>query len=130
MDVYSVEKRPGNFIYIFGHGAGGASAFQRRMPEISAGTGVHRADQHKIRGISEGSFDSAYSDVPVFHRLSQRFEYLYGEFRQFVEKKNSVMRERYCPGSGDGSSSDKSGYRYSLIRFYERADCDQGSLRG
>jgi hypothetical protein len=63
------------------------------MIEIATGTGVHGGHQHKARWILNTELTARYCHVPIFQRLTHHFQHGALEFRQFIQKQNTVVRQ-------------------------------------
>lgn len=61
-EVDAVEYRSGEFAPVLADIICRVFADVLRIAEISAGAGVHRADEHERRGICVGSMDAGYAD--------------------------------------------------------------------
>jgi hypothetical protein len=88
---------------------GRAAASRRRMAEITAGAGVHRRHQLEARRKSGPPRRARNGDVAGFQRLAQRLEHAAVEFRQFVEKQHTVVRQRDFTGLRHRSAPHQSG---------------------
>ena len=69
---------------------------------------IHRRDQLHARGVSHVMIGARHNGAARFQRLAQGFERAALEFRQFVEKQDTVMGERYFAGLGLHAAADQS----------------------
>ena len=83
-------------------------------------TRVHRANEHKRRGISDGSLDAADADRSVLKRLTQTVKHFRRKFRDFVEEQNAVVGKRNLTRLRIGAASYKRHLRDGMVRTAER----------
>src|SRR6187455_3632316 len=74
LDVDAVEQRPADLSLVALHGVGRTAAGNRRVAELSAGTGVHRCDELE-RGREVGlPRRPRHDDAAGLERLAKRLE--------------------------------------------------------
>lgn len=75
--------------------------------QIAARAGVHRGNKHKVGGVGDALVGAGDSYGSVFERLAQGFEDGSGVFREFVEKKDTVVsKSDFARGSGSSATDD------------------------
>ena len=72
----------------------------RGISVITAGTGIHRGDEHKGTWVFHCVFRTTDGDLSVFERLTEYFEGGLVEFRKFVEKEDAIMRHTHFARQG------------------------------
>src|SRR3989304_5364924 len=88
---------------------------------IAAGARVFGGDEDEIGGGGKRAGRTRNRDRFIFKRLAQRFNDVAGEFREFIEKEDTVMRERDFAELCRFSSSDKRDVGCGMMRRAERA---------
>ncbi len=71
----------------------GASA-EIAIREITAGTGIHGANQHKVGGEEIGPCTSGKRNGVLFQWLPEEIQGGLRKFRNFVQKENASVCER------------------------------------
>ena len=66
---------------------------------------------------------------PIFQRLAHHFEHVAREFRQFVEKQDSVVRQRYLARPRNRSAADQACVGDRVMRRAKRSHPDQARAR-
>ena len=94
MQINAIQQRATHLAQITLHHTRSTCAFLFRMIKIAARTGVHGGHQHKARWILNTEFTARNSYVAIFQRLTHNFQHRALEFRQFIQKQNTVVRQR------------------------------------
>src|SRR5258708_11967930 len=100
LDVDAIGQRARNAPAIARYALGRAAAASAAVAAMSTGAGIHGRQELKACRILHLARRAGNGDSPGFDRLAQGFEHVTVEFRQFVQKQHSVMRERNLPGAG------------------------------
>ena len=82
---------------------------------VSARTGIHTRNKHKVCGILGGLFH-----FPVFERLTQSFERVTAVFGHFVKEQNAVICKAHFSGLCLCSATDKRRHSRCVMRSAER----------
>ena len=130
VDVDAVEEGTGNFRHVAVNRRSCAAAFLRGMIVVTAGTGVHGGDQHKIRGIIHGVSRPADGDFAVFQRLAHHFEHRPLVFGQFVQEQDAVRGKGNLAGAGEDAAADEGDARNRMVRRPEGASGDERAVAG
>ena len=67
--------------------------------------------------------------MAFFQRLTQRFQNVSFEFGQFVEEKNSVMRQRNLSGRGIDAATEQTSIAHGVVGRAKGAARNQGLPR-
>lgn len=89
MDVDPVQERAGQFGSVTADllmGTGAGPVFL--IPEVTAGTGIHGADQHKFRREREHRPGPGHGHFPVFQGLTQHFQGAFGKLGHLIQEEN------------------------------------------
>src|SRR5712691_8518967 len=121
LDIDTIEERPRKLVTVAYHLIGRAAAFTAEMSQVSAGTGVHCADQLESRGILGLARGARNGDAAGLERFAQRFEHLPVELRQLVQKQHAVVRQRYFAGARIAASADQRDAGSRVVGSAERA---------
>ena len=116
MDVDPVEKGAGDPALILADLLGRAAAGAAPVAEVTAGTGIHRCNEHEAGGIGGREGGTGDRDPAVFHRLAQRLEGVLPEFRQLVEEEDPVMGEADLPRPRGMAAADQAGVGDRMVR--------------
>ena len=98
LQVDSVEQRTGQTVQILLNGSLGAGAAFRAVPAAFAG--IHRGNELKPCRIRHLTGDTRDGNSAVLKRLAQGFEHIAAEFRKFIQKQHTAVRERDLAGDG------------------------------
>jgi hypothetical protein len=98
VDVDPVEKGTGYPPLILTDLLRRAAALPAGIAIISARTGIHSRDEHESCRVSYTGGSAGYGHTPVLERLSQGFQGIFPEFRQFVEEEDAVVGKADLPG--------------------------------
>src|SRR5690606_14256323 len=92
------------------------------MIVVSAGTWIHRGNQHKTGRVVDGYLRSRYGNFPLLQRLTHDLEYRALELGQFIQEQHTVMSEGDFTGLRVGTSADHGGVADGMVRRAERTD--------
>src|SRR5882724_13398363 len=70
VQIDAVEQRAGDSLAIALHLKRPATAFALQVAEIAAWTGIHRRNEHQLRGKRDAACRARHGDLPVFERLA------------------------------------------------------------
>src|SRR6266404_7119330 len=87
VQIDAVEQRAGDSLAIALHLKRPATAFALQVAEIAAWTGIHRRNEHQLRGKSDATCRALHGDLPVFERLAQYFQRRSLKLGQLIEKQ-------------------------------------------
>jgi hypothetical protein len=127
VQIDTVDQRPRNAGLIVGGATriGAAPAGIAGIVGVAAAAGIHRRHQHeacRIRGAMVGAHDR---DLAGFQRLAQRIEHLRLKFRQLVEEKHAVVRERDFARPRMQAAADQGRHAGGMMRRPERPPVGQ-----
>src|SRR4051812_35798455 len=74
MEIDPIEERAGDALAIPLDLSRAAAAFAFQIAEVSAGTWVHRCDEHELGWKSDAAGSTRHRNFPVFERLAHDFE--------------------------------------------------------
>src|SRR6266581_4390059 len=98
VQIDAVEQRPGDSLPIALHLKRAATAFALQVAKIAARTGIHRRNEHQLRGKSDATCRARHGDLPVFEWLAQYFQRRSLKLGQLIEKQHAVMCDAYFTG--------------------------------
>jgi len=75
-----------------------------RIAEITARQGSWRQSTGTLPGTPPGA-RTGYHDAAALQRLTQHFQYLAIELRQFIQEQHAVVGERYLAGPREGTAA-------------------------
>ncbi len=94
--------------------------------EITAGTGVHCGDEHKIGGVADADVGARDGDFAVFEGLAKGLEDGARVFGDFVEEEDAVMSHRDFAWGGVVAAADDGSGAGGVVWGAERAGMDEG----
>ena len=77
---------------------------------------VQVSDELHARGKRDVRIGARDADIAGLERLAQRVERLTGEFREFVEEQDAVMRERDFARPRAQAAADERRHRRGMVR--------------
>lgn len=122
MQVDPVEERSGYTTQVFVNKCRRTDAFFLGVIVVSAGTGVHRSDQHKAGRVIDRELCPGYGNLSFFQGLPHNLKHGALKLRQFVQKKYAVMRKGDFSRLRIGSTADHGGIADGVVRRAERPD--------
>src|ERR1700730_11429249 len=128
MDIDPIHQWSGQAISIFLYLRGCASTFTAQISEMSAGTGIHCCNEHKLAWKCKRSRGPRDRDSSILERLAHYFQSASMKCREFVQEKNSVMGETDFPRSRLSGSSQQTGVRNRVMGTAKRPSCDEAML--
>jgi hypothetical protein len=96
---------------------------------VAAAARVHRRDELKPGRIDDAVVGPCDRDFAGFERLAQAVQNLRLEFRQFVEKQNTMMRQRDFTWPRPCSTADKRRHRGRMMRCAEGPSIGERAAR-
>src|SRR3954463_13994821 len=105
MEIDPIEERAGDALAIPLDLGRPAAAFAFQIAEVSAGTWIHRCDEHEFRRESDASGSTGHRNFPILKRLTHNFEGRAFELGQLVEKENAVMRQAHFSRGRNGGTA-------------------------
>lgn len=106
--VDTIEKRAGELAAIAGDLVRRAAAFSVRVAVMAARTGIHRGNQLEFGREFRLAGGPGDVNAAGFERLAQGFEHFAIEFRQFVQKEDSLVSQADFAGAGRIAAGGKS----------------------
>jgi len=98
------------------------------LKKINKPPGIHGAYQHEGGRVGEAGGGARDGDLAVFEGLAQHLQYVFFEFRQFVEEKQTVMCHRNLSRARIAAAPDQPGIGDGMMGVTEGALGDQGLL--
>ena len=114
--VHPVKQGAGQFVAIAVDGGGCAAAASARMAQIAARTRIHGRDQLEAGGKTHVAVHAGNVHFAALQWLAQVFQHLAVEFRQFVQKQDTTMRQRDLARTRITAASDQGGSRGVVMR--------------
>ena len=102
-----------------------AAALAKRIARESAGTRIHRPDEHEARRERCGPRRARHGHRPLFERLPQDLENMAAELEHFVEEQHSVVREADFARPRIRSAADERRVGDCVVRRAKRTDGQQ-----
>ncbi|KAF5031758.1 hypothetical protein DSECCO2_624440 [anaerobic digester metagenome] len=121
LEIDAVEQRPGQARAVAPHVAVGADAGMAFVAQVAAGTGVHRRDQHHVRGIGKRHRGPGDGHLAVLQGLAQHLQHGLLEFRQFVQEKHPAVGHGHLARARIGAAADEAGVGNGVVRAAEGA---------
>src|ERR1700686_3408485 len=90
------------------------------LARMAATARIHRRGELKPGWVDDAVVRTGDRDFAGFERLSQAVQNLRLEFRQFVEKQNTMMGERNFAWPRAGAAADERRHRGRMMRRAER----------
>jgi hypothetical protein len=94
----------------------------------AAWAGIHRRDQHELRGEDGGSCGSGDGDATFLAQLPQHFEHSAIELRHLVEKQDAVMDERDLAGPRNRAAASLSAQLNRALAMRRPSECRSAIL--
>src|SRR5262249_6734394 len=116
-----VHQRSRQSISIFLHLGRRAAALAAQIAEMPAGTRIHCGNKHELARKSERTGRARHRDFPVLERLAHYLQSGSMKFREFVQKKDSIMGKTHLSGSRLSGASQEAGVRNGVMRAPKRA---------
>jgi hypothetical protein len=92
-----------------------------------AWTRIHGRGQHEASGKHQGHGGAGDRDCTVLEGLAKNFENVAGKLGEFVEKEQTIVRERDFAGPRDRAAANQSGIGDGVVRRAIRAPADQAA---
>ena len=88
---------------------------------VTTRTRVHGGDKLKACLIADMHLSARKRHRAGFNRLTQSIERLTREFRQFIQKKHAIMRQRNLARAGVAATANEGGHAGRMMRCAKRA---------
>src|SRR2546422_4549569 len=100
-----------------------------RVPEIPAGTRIHRRGEHEAGGIAEAHRRTRDRDHPVFHRLAQHLEHVLTELGELVQEQHAAVRQAHLDRKSTRLNSSHGYISYAVFCLKKKTECWTGDAR-
>ena len=98
VQVDAIQQWSGYFSPVSGDLITTATAIRQSVTEKTAGAGIHRRNQLKLRRILGMPARASYAYAPQFQWLTQHLKRPPIELRQFIQKKHAIVCAGYFTG--------------------------------
>jgi nickel/cobalt transporter (NicO) family protein len=116
VEVDAVEQRAGDAGAVALNLRRGAAALTFGVSQISAGTGVHRGDEHEGAGKGDFAGGAGDGDFAVLEGLAKDFEGGAVELGEFIHEEDAVVGEGDFAGAGDGAAAEEADIADGVVR--------------
>jgi hypothetical protein len=116
VDIDPVHQRPTDPLLVALYGRQRTGALLLIVTVVAAGAGIHGCNQDEVSRIGQRACRASDRDHMVFQRLPQGFQVTQAKFGQFVEKKNSSVRQGYLTRPWPVSAADQTGMTDCMMR--------------
>src|SRR5262245_51736644 len=96
---------------------------------MAAAAGIHRRDKLEPRRVDDAVVRPGDRDFAGFERLPQAIQNLRLEFRQFVEKQNTMMGERNLAGPRVRAAAHQRRHRSRMMWRAKRPSVSKRAAR-
>src|SRR5215469_475460 len=121
VQIDAIKQRAGNALAIALHLHRTAPAFALEVAEITARAGIHSGHEHELGGKRDAPGRARHSDFPVLERLTHHFQCRSLKFREFIQKKNTVMRNTYFAGIWKRAATEQTDVADGVMRRAKRS---------
>jgi hypothetical protein len=118
VDVDAIHERTGDFRDVSLDHRRSALAISGSVIVKSAGAGIHGCGKHEARGERQGHRRACNGHGSVLERLAQDFQNISRELREFIQKKQTVVREGNFARPRDHAAADQA--RVRIVGWGER----------
>src|SRR6266566_850609 len=105
------------------------AALALQVAKIATRTGIHRRNEHQLRGKSDATCRARHGDLPVFERLAQYFQRRSLKLRQLIEKKDAVVGEAHFTGIRKRAAAEQPNVADGVMRVAEWSDRNERFFR-
>src|SRR5438093_12929412 len=130
VQIDAVEQWTGDALPISLHLKRSATAFALQVAKIAARTGIHRRNEHQLRGKRDATCRARHGDLPVFERLAQYFQCRSLKLGQLIEKKDAVVGEAHFTGIRKRAAAEQPNVADGVMRVAEWADRNERFFGG
>src|SRR5206468_5958515 len=122
VQIDAVEQWTGDALPISLHLKRSATAFALQVAKIAAWTGIHRRNEHQLRGKRDAACRARHGDLPVFERLAHYFQRRSLKLGQLIEKEHAVVRDAYFTGIRKRAAAEQPNVADGVMRVAEWSD--------
>src|SRR4029453_7956145 len=125
VQIDAIQQRAGDALAITLHLSRTATAFAFEIAKIAAWAGIHRGDQHELRGDSDAARSPRDGDFSIFDWLAHYLQCRSLEFRQLIEKENTVVRKTHFARVRKRSATEQADITDGVMGIAERSRRDE-----